>query len=308
MSLTGLIFNIQRFSIHDGPGIRTTVFFKGCSLRCFWCHNPEGLRPGMEIQFNPDRCIVCGECVEACPEGAHQIIDGLHRYDRLLCQVCGTCLNTCYTGALEQVGTEYTVEQVLAEVLRDRPFYQESHGGVTLSGGDPLVQHEFSLALLQACKQEELHTAIETAANCRWEILERMLPFVDLVLMDLKHLDPDKHQKATGVPNTRILENAARLSQTGKPVLFRTPVVPGVNDTPEEISAIARFVHSISPSTNGHENEGSPRLELLPFHKLAAGKYNSLGLEYPPASLVPPSAEKMRLLVEAARGEGIKVK
>jgi len=271
-------------------------------LRCFWCHNPEGLRPGMEIQFNPDRCIVCGECVQACPEGAHEIVGGIHLYNRSLCQVCGTCLNTCYTGALEQVGIEYTVEGVLAEVIRDRAFYQESRGGVTLSGGDPLVQHEFTLALLQACKREELHTAIETAANCRWEILEEVLPYVDLVLMDIKHMDPEKHQRATGVTNTRILENAARLAQKGKPVLFRTPVVPGVNDTPEEIGAIARFVRSIViPSP-------SPQLELLPFHKLAAGKYHSLGMEYPPATLQPPDAKKISLLLEVAKEAGIQVK
>ena len=308
MPLTGILFNIQRFSIHDGPGIRTTVFFKGCSLRCFWCHNPEGLRPGAEIQFNPDRCIVCGECVNACPEEAHEILNGLHRYDRSLCQVCGTCLNTCYTGALERVGTEYTVEQVLAEVLRDRAFYRESRGGVTLSGGDPLVQHDFALALLQASKREELHTAIETASNCRWDILERLLPYVDLVLMDIKHTDSQKHQRATGVSNIRILENAARLAQSGKPVLFRTPVVPGVNDTAEEIAAIARFIHAISPQTASPANDGLPQLELLPFHKLAAGKYNSLGLEYPSTTLEPPSKEKMQTLVEAARGEGIRVK
>ncbi len=189
MELTGLIFNIQRFSIHDGPGIRTTVFLKGCWLRCFWCHNPEGLRGNVEIQFTAGRCIGCGECVQACAQGAQQIVSGERVYDRDLCIRCGKCLETCYTGALEQTGERVTTAQVMDEILADRAFYEQSGGGVTLSGGDPLLQLAFTLELLRTCKARGLHTTIETAAHCRWEVLEQVLPWVDLVMLDLKHLE-----------------------------------------------------------------------------------------------------------------------
>jgi pyruvate formate lyase activating enzyme len=304
--LTGVIFSIQRFSIHDGPGIRTTAFFKGCSLRCFWCHNPEGVQPGAEIQYFAERCIGCGECVIACPEGAHLLEGGMRTYDRSRCIVCGTCLDTCYTGALERTGTCYTVEQALAELVRDRAFYDESGGGITLSGGDPLVQAGFAKALLQACRAAGLHTALETAANCRWEILEAVLPFTSLIMMDIKHMDPEKHRSATGVSNHHILTNAARLAEMGMPLIFRTPVIPGVNDTPEEIGAIAHFIRQITLAgqQHGYYQDIQPAYELLPFHQLAAGKYHSLGLEYGPIHIKPPSREHMQLLVKIATNEG----
>ena len=308
--LSGIIFSIQRFSIHDGPGIRTTAFFKGCSLRCFWCHNPEGVQPGAEIQYYAERCIGCGECVNACPEGAQQLEGGVRTYDRSHCTVCGACLDTCYTGALERTGTRYTVAQALAELVCDRAFYAESGGGVTLSGGDPLVQAGFTKALLQACRSAGLHTALETAANCRWEILEAVLPFTSLIMMDIKQLDPEKHRAATGVSNHLILANAARLAQLGMPLIFRTPVIPGVNDTPEEIGAIARYIHQITLAgqQNGFYQETQPTYELLPFHQLAAGKYHSLGLEYAPAHLQPPTREHMQLLTKAAASEEIEAR
>jgi pyruvate formate lyase activating enzyme len=304
LDITGEIFNIQRFSIHDGPGIRTTVFFKGCTLRCFWCHNPEGLRPGVEISFYPERCITCGECVRACPEGAQQINDGMRTYDRARCTACGACLDSCFTGALEKTGQRLSLEQVMAEILPDRAFYQQSGGGVTLSGGDPLLQHDFAAALLRACKQEGLHTAVETTANCRWDVMASILPDIDLVMMDIKHMDPQRHRGCTGVTNERILANAARLVEEGKPVLFRTPVVPGVNDTPQEIAAIAAFIAEIGARAGAAE---LPRLELLPFHQLAASKYHSLGMEYQPHALIPPDREKMQALGAAAAAQGIPV-
>lgn len=302
--LTGTIFDIRKYSVHDGPGIRTTVFFKGCWLRCFWCHNPEGLRGEVEIQFSSERCLGCGECVKVCPTGAQQMLDGVHIYDRSLCTQCGDCLDTCYTGALEKTGEQVTVEKVMQEILQDQAFYRQSGGGVTLSGGDPLLQLKFTLALLSACKQAGLHTALETAANCRWEILEEVLPLTDLVLMDLKHIDPARHRAGTGVSNERILANAARLAASSTPVLFRTPVIPGINDTPEEIGAIAAFVKHIYQA---HPANSQPQLDLLPFHRLAAGKYHSLGLEYRSETLSAPTAAHMQRLADAVTAQGVQV-
>ena len=211
----GIVTNIQRFSIHDGPGIRTTVFLKGCNLRCFWCHNPETLKPKAELQLFPDRCIGCGVCFDRCPQGAHVEVNGGRLFRRELCVACGTCVETCYAQSLVLVGESKTVEEVVEEVLRDRPFYERSDGGVTLSGGEPLLQLAFSRAILARCKEENLHTAIETAASFPWERIETILPVTDLVMMDIKLMDADKHRAATGVSNERILDSAQRLGQIG---------------------------------------------------------------------------------------------
>ena len=297
-SPTGLIFNIQRFSIHDGPGVRTTVFFKGCALRCFWCHNPEGIRSRPEVLFTPERCIGDAECVAVCPHSAHEFTDGVHAFHRLCCDACGDCVDSCYANALELSGRQRSVDDVLAEILADRAFYETSGGGVTLSGGDPLVQPAFTAALLQACKAEGIHTALETAAHCRWETLAGLLPLTDLVMMDIKHMDPGRHEAATGVSNERILANARRLAESGVSLIVRIPIVPGVNDTPAEIAAIAGFVRSLD----------GPALELLPFHRLAENKYRSLGLTYMASALTPPSKEQMEHLTVAAAACGVMVK
>jgi pyruvate formate lyase activating enzyme len=296
MTITGIVTNIQRFSIHDGPGIRTTVFLKGCNLRCFWCHNPETLSPKPELQLFLERCIGCGECLRRCERGGHVMVDGARQYRRDLCVGCGRCAETCYAEALVLVGQEKTVDEVVEEVLRDRPFYETSNGGVTLSGGEPLLQLEFSRAILECCKAEGLHTAIETALNAPWERVAALLSATDLVMLDIKHMDSDKHRACTGVPNERILENVLRLGQEPQPVIVRTPVVPGVNDMPEEIAAIARFVAQI------------PNLmyyELLPFHPMARGKYSSLDLDYGAKDLKTPPRELMDRLTAAAAEVGV---
>jgi len=310
LSVTGVVFNIQRFSIHDGPGIRTTVFLKGCPLHCFWCHNPEGIRPEPEIQFFPSRCIGCGECLKVCPEGAHELRDGVHIFHRERCVACGQCAALCYAGALEMIGQRMTVDEVLEEVLRDRAFYATSGGGVTLSGGEPLLQREFTLAILERSKAEGLHTAIETAANCRWDHLAELLPVTDLIMMDIKHMDADKHRAATGVSNGRILDNARRLAQTDKPIIFRVPVVPTVNDEPEQVAAIARFVRSLveARSDDGRCAAADISLELLPFHRLATDKYRSLDMEYRAHGLETPTREHMAELVEVARAHSVTVR
>jgi pyruvate formate lyase activating enzyme len=305
-SETGLIFNIQRFSIHDGPGIRTTIFLKGCPLRCFWCHNPEGLHKQVEIQFYSARCIQCGECARACPEGA-QIVNPTERvYQRERCTACGQCVETCFAEGLQLVGKQVSAGEAVAEALRDRDFYASSGGGVTLSGGEPLLQPRFTFAVLAALQAEGVHTALETTTHCSWDTLSAALPLTDLFMVDLKHLDPARHQAATGVSNERILENTRRLAQTGKPIIFRTPVVPGVNDTPDEIHAIATYVRELG-DLRADSGTGLS-LELLPFHHLADDKYTSLGLEYHAAHLTPPPKELMNALTEAARSTGIQVK
>ena len=302
--MLGTVFNIQRFSIHDGPGIRTTVFLKGCSLRCFWCHNPEGVRLKHEIQFFPDRCIGCDACISACEHGANTVVDGVRRYDRDLCVVCGKCVDTCYAGARVLTGNDMTVEKVVEEALRDRAFYETSKGGVTLSGGEPALQHEFSREVLRQLQAAGIHTAIETCGNVPWEHLDELMPFTDLIMMDLKQMDSARHRAATGAPNERILANARRLAQTGKPILFRTPVIPTVNDAPEDIAAIADFVVELNGLREGGEPLG---LELLAFHRLAADKYRSLGLDYKARDLNPPTKEHMAALAAAGRARGIAV-
>ena len=310
-SKLGLIFNIQRFSIHDGPGIRTTIFFKGCSLQCFWCHNPEGRQSRPQIQYFPEKCIGCGECLARCPHQAHAIKDELHLYLRELCKNCGTCTETCYSNALELTGKYMTADAVMEEILRDRMFYETSKGGVTLSGGEPVLQSQFASEILKRCKEEELHTAIETCGNYQWQDLESLLPVTDLIMMDMKLIDPIKHKSACGDSNERILANAQRLALTNKPIIFRTPIVPNVNDTYEDVGAIVKFVRNLvelrARHNNGQGEHAEIQFELLPFHRLASDKYRSLGMEYRARNLEPPSKAKMHELAKIAEIHGIEV-
>jgi pyruvate formate lyase activating enzyme len=306
MSPSGAVFNIQRFSLHDGPGIRTTVFLKGCSLACFWCHNPEGRRPRPELQFFQSRCISCGACVEACPHGVHEFVDGVHVLHRDRCQAEGACVAACYAGALQFSGEIMSVERVMEEILRDQVFYQNSGGGVTLSGGEPALEREFTFAILKQCKDHHIHTAIETCGEVPWEFLEQLLPVTDLVMMDLKQMGPDRHREATGKSNERIVANAEALARSGKPLIFRTPVVPTVNDSADDIAEIAAFVRELQELRKEQTNGGAGiEYELLAFHRLAADKYRSLGMEYGAASLDPPPRQHLLHLAEVAERFGV---
>lgn len=248
----GRIFNIQRFSIHDGPGIRTIVFFKGCFMRCAWCCNPESQE--FEIQTLVEN------------------------------------------GKEKTVGRDVTVEEIMPEILADMPYYRRSGGGVTLSGGEILAQHEFARDLLVACKQSGLHTAVESTANAPFEYIQAILPYLDLYLMDIKHMDSVKHKEYTGIGNERILENAKRIAESGVELIIRTPVVPGFNDTPEEVRAISKFAATL-PGVREHH--------LLPYHRLGQDKYSGLGRRYSLDGVEPPSKEKMEYLLSCAEESGL---
>ena len=252
---------------------------------------------------------MCGECVVACSHGANLIKDDKITFIRDQCQVCGKCVETCYAEARILVGKEMTVDEVVQEVMKDRPFYETSNGGITLSGGEPVLQPEFSKEILAKCKNEGIHTAIETAGNVPWNDLESLLPVTDLIMMDLKLMDPVRHREAIGVSNERLLKNARSLvTQSNQPIIFRIPVVPGVNDSVADVDAIATFVRQMVDLRTANTEPGKISLELLPFHRLAGDKYRSLEMDNRAKDLVPPSKEKISELVEVARGYRIDVR
>jgi len=267
--MVGRIFNIQRFCIHDGPGIRTTVFFKDCPLSCIWCHNPESITPEPQICFVPERCIGCSACVQACEHGAHRIEQGRHIFDRGRCRVCGACVSKCVTGALESVGREATVEEVLATVLRDVPFYETSGGGMTLSGGEPLSQIDFAESLLKAAHDRGLHTVVDTCGHVPFESFARAVPHTDLFLYDIKDTDTEKHRVFTGVTNELIPENLKKLHDLDAEIVLRLPVVPGCNDREDYLHAVIAMLREL-PRIKG--------VSMIPYHSLGAGKRQRLGM------------------------------
>jgi len=269
--MVGTIFNIMRFAINDGPGIRTTVFLKGCPLECWWCHNPEGMTRQPEVAYRVERCILCGDCIEACPHGAlHQADTRIERSSDL-CAVCGTCADHCLTGARESVGREISVADLLMEILKDRVFYDESGGGVTFSGGEPLLQAEFLAAILKACREHGIHTTIETSGYTSPANLELVVDHTELFLYDVKLIDDGLHQHHTGVSNRIILQNLAALVTRQKAVIVRVPVIAGVNDDAASIGAIGAFVAGL---------DGIREIHLLPFHESAGTKYRSLNKDF----------------------------
>jgi len=270
--MKGVTFNVQRFSTEDGPGIRTTVFFKGCPLRCAWCHNPEGLSPQPELVWYDSRCIGARDCLTACPQHALELTPQGMRIDRARCTACGACVAACPAGALEVIGREWTPEALCAEVQRDAVFYETSGGGVTFSGGEPMLQAGFVLALARLCRAAGLHVALDTCGIVPWASYEALLPWVDLVLYDLKLFDGAGHRAATGADNTGILENARRIAAAGMPMWIRTPVIPGYTASPENIAALGAFIAAELPTVT--------RWDLLAYTNLGQPKYHRLDKTY----------------------------
>lgn len=295
-SVTGVIFNLQHFCLHDGPGIRTSVFLKGCPLRCRWCANPESQQRHPQILWNWEKCTGCGACESACPTGAITREEGAIHTDNAQCIGCGVCAAACPQKARELSGRVTTAGEVLQEVMEDCLFYGDD-GGMTLTGGEVLSQPEFALALLRLAKERGLHTAIETSGFGSWEALESLAPFCDLFLYDCKHIQPERHLRCTGQSNEKILENLRRLSQAfpEKEIWIRTPVVPGWNDSEENMEGLADLAKA---------TPGCTRVELLPYHDLGEGKRQQLG-EAPFSGQVPAEEqmERLRQIVRACGKE-----
>lgn len=261
------VFEIKRFAVHDGDGIRTTVFLKGCPLRCLWCHNPEGLSAKPQLAYYAHKCIGCGECVKVCPTGAHSFFEGAHRFDRKKCIACGKCVDTCFSDSLTLYGKEMTVEELLPLLLEDRAFYENSGGGVTISGGECLMQADFCAELLKALKKEGIHTAVDTSGFVSRETLDKVIPYTDIFLYDLKAFDEDVHKRCTDVPNGVILENLRYLDACSKKAEIRIPFVPGYNDDQmEKLAAFLKTLHNITA------------VRVLPYHNYAGSKYRALDI------------------------------
>ncbi len=288
----GLITAVQRFSLNDGPGIRTTIFLKGCSLHCAWCHNPETIRMENELMVHPEKCIGCGHCVDVCPSGAHRRSAGELLFDRRRCIRCGKCAEVCFPGAMEMAGQWRSVDDIMEEVLQDQAYYTDSGGGVTLSGGEVFCQAEFANLLIDACRKEKLHTAVETNLFADFDRISPILEKLDLILFDLKLFDSGLHRKWTGVGNEQIKENIARLDTLNIPLVARTPLIPGVTDSEENIEGIAGLLANL---------KNLQYYELLNFNPLGDPKYHALGLENPfknAQTLPAEQVEKLRSIAE----------
>jgi pyruvate formate lyase activating enzyme len=295
---SGMLFDIKRFAIHDGPGIRTTAFFKGCPLSCDWCHNPESQTPSPELLFRSSRCTGCGHCVAVCPEGALRLENGVAVMDRERCAACGKCVPVCSREARSMVGEAWTAQDLAEELSRDTIFFEQSGGGITCSGGEPLAQAAFCADVLRLCRERGLHTAVDTCGHVDEASLRRVAEHVDLFLYDLKLMDGDRHRQATGVPNDEILHNLEQLDRWGRSVWIRVPLVPGVNDDEENLCALADFVRSLSCVR---------ALQVLPYHAGGDEKWLGLGRtrvrQTPIESTLTPDAVNRAAQVLARRIE-----
>ncbi len=297
--LTGIIFNIQRFSVHDGPGIRTTVFLKGCPLRCKWCHNPESLLGQGQVMLRRGRCIRCGDCLALCPQQALSWEEGEVRTDWVRCRQCGACARACVAEAREWVGREMDVAGLMAEIVKDVPYFDESGGGVTFSGGEPLLQHEFLQGMLAACRERGIHAAVDTTGYATPEVLRKISPLGDLFLFDLKLIDDSRHRELTGASNQPILDNLRDLVREGRNIEVRLPLIPGCTDTPENVRRTGEFLGALNPA---------PGIQILPYHAAGLDKYERLGMKPEMAEGISVSGEEIDRVASELRRFGLKVR
>jgi len=299
LEIKGLVFDVKKYAIHDGPGIRTTVFFKGCPLECQWCHNPESWRAYAEHGFRKERCVGCGRCVENCPEQAISFIDNRPVTEMNKCRLCGRCVDTCMAFAREIIGREMTVGEIMAEIEQDVIFYDESGGGVTISGGEPLMQPEFLLAILNQCRRQRIHTALDTSCYAESKILEMTGERANLFLCDIKHMDSEIHERFTGVGNNLILDNIRLLSEAGKEIIIRIPVIPGFNDDKANIEATGKFTASLP---------GVIRVDILPFNSGGVEKSARLTAQNKQMQVETPNGEQMKSIAKNLGKYGFEVK
>ncbi len=297
--MEGQVFNIMKYAVHDGPGIRNTVFLKGCPLNCWWCHNPESQELKPQLTFFPNRCIGCMDCIAACKENAIKAVDGKVVTDLDKCKNNGDCTLVCFAEAREMAGQSMSVDQVVKELLKDKIFYDESGGGVTFSGGEPLVQKTYLLELLKEMKKLGIHTTIDTCGYASSETIKEVAGLTDLFLFDLKHMNSEKHEKYTGVPNDLILENLNILHSMGKEIIIRIPIIPGFNDSDEELNELRNYIATL---------KNVKEVNLLPYHNIGQEKYNRIGKPYKMKDVKEPSQDDMEYAANIMNGNGIKVK
>ncbi len=296
---TGTIFDIKRFAIHDGPGLRTTVFFKGCPLDCWACHNPEGKEKRIDLLVREDRCTLCGDCIDLCETESISLDGKTLRVDRATCTSCGDCIEVCLPGALAIAGREVSAREVLVEIERDMVFYDQSGGGVTFSGGEPLSQTDFLLDLMSKCRERCISTVVDTSGFAPLELVESVAELTDLFLYDVKLLDANRHQDFTGASNDTILQNLEWLAKHGPPVIIRVPLLPGINDDAKNIESLGKFASALSTEIP---------IDILPYHRAGIDKYTRIGHAYRLLDERPPSEETIGTTVRTLRTYGLKVK
>ncbi|MCL2152899.1 MAG: glycyl-radical enzyme activating protein [Oscillospiraceae bacterium] len=316
-TITGKLFDIKGFSVHDGPGIRLTLFLKGCRMRCPWCHSPESQAFYTELNWNEGKCVgidKCGRCLDSCPRdaispgkirnrdhGENSLDAGIQlvAIDRAKCDICGACAENCAAGALFMCGTDYSADEIMERIRRETPFFSRSGGGVTISGGECLCQPEFTLEILKRCKKESIHTAVDTSGFVEWEVIEPILPYTDIFLYDIKGIDATLHEQATGVPNRQILENARKIAAANGNLHIRIPIIPGYSDSSEVVEGIGKFIIELGAAVKA--------VSLLPYHKLGVAKLERLQLRKPEFKAEPPSNELLGTLKKHLEEMGLNV-